>query len=223
MSGNNPLHGRDEGPRPPVGQPYYPPAQLYYYTAGYYYPTWPITYLPYAIIPPAPVYATNTNTNQPPAGNGGGHHPVRAPQPSPPSDGSLPATQLPNTTGGTGCEPGYNYFFHSKNTKMHVFKTPTPPWQLPASAHVPFSAVHVPTSTTLAELLRGFGCDNRDPKKNRCYEIVQGTGGRWYKGMSFAGDEKDAGKKTIGEIGWDETRTGQPGGKPVVCVYLTKD
>lgn len=213
MSGHNPLHGRDEGPRFPVGA---------YYPQAYYHPSWAATYpattslLPGSPIAPGPVYAHQPN---------GAYNPYpRAPAPTMPAlHPSLPAAQLRNTTGGTGCEPGYNYFFAGSHTKIHVFKSATPPWQLGLGAHIPFHAAHVPTGTTLAELLRGFGCDNPNPKKNRCYEIVQGGGGRWYKGMSFAGDEKDMMKKSIGEIGWDESRNGQPGGKPVVCIYLTKD
>ena len=218
MAGNNPLHGRDEGLPFPIGA-YYPPN--YYY----YQPAWAATYptsypLPAGSpLPPGPIYA-----HQP---NGAHAAYARTPQPTAPQQPpTLPATQLRNTAGGTGCEPGYNYFFPPSHTKIHVFKSSTPPWRLgsrSSTAHIPFHAVHVPTGTTLAEILRGFGCDNPNPKKNRCYEIVQGGGGRWYKGMSFGGDDRDVGRKTIREIGWDETRNGQPGGKPVVCIYLTKD
>lgn len=213
MSGNNPLHGPDEGPHIPA----------YYYTSNYYYPAWATTYpannslQPGSPISPGPVYATT----QP---NGAGNLYARSPHLITPAvDPSIPASQLQNTAGGTGCEPGYNYFFSPNHTKIHVFKTATPPWQLSASAHIPFHAVHVPMNTTLAEILRGFGADNPSPKKNRCYEIVQGGGGRWYKGISFGGDDKNVGTKTIGQLGWDESRNGQPGGKPVVCIYLTKD
>lgn len=213
MRGYNPLYGRDEGPGIPG----------HYYVLHYFYPAWALTYPtntplpPGSPIPPGPVYATT----QP---NGAANVYPRSPHPFTPSLGpSIPSAQLRNTTGGTGCEPGYNYFFPRNHTKIHVFKSATPPWQLPAGAHIPFHAVHVPTGTTLAEILKGFGADNPDLKKNRCYEIVQGGGGRWHTGLSFGGDDKDVGKTTIGEIGWDESRNGQPGGKPVVCIYLTKD
>lgn len=214
MAGHNPLFGRDEGPRPPMG-PYYTPATPYGPTWAATYPT-NLALPPGTPIPPGPVYATN----QP----AGAYSPfTRYPNAPPPPRGSFPAAQMPNSTGGSGCEPGYNYFFASAYTKIHVFKSATPPWQLPLGAHIPFHAAHVPTGTTLAELLRGFGCDNPVPKKNRCYEIVQGGGGKWYKGMMISGDDKDVGRTTIRDVGWDESRTGQPGGKPVVCLYLTKD
>ncbi|KAK1980881.1 hypothetical protein LZ30DRAFT_782424 [Colletotrichum cereale] len=148
---------------------------------------------------------------------------ARAAQGLPALDPRNPAAQLSNSTGGTGCEPGYNYFFPAAHTKIHVFRTAQPPWQLPANARVPFAAFHVPVGTTLAELLRGFGASNPNPKKNKCFEIVQAGNGRWYKGLCFAGDDKDMMKKCVAEVGWDAGRTGLPGQKPVVCVWLVKD
>jgi hypothetical protein len=147
----------------------------------------------------------------------------RMAQPFPRIDATMPAAQLSNSTGGTGCEPGYNYFFPAEHTKIHVFTTSTPPWQLPSGAAISFKATHVPCNTTLGELLKGFGCNNAFSKKNRCFEIVQGGNGRWYKGLSFSGDDKDRLAKTVKEVGWDATRNGLPGGKPVVCLWLTKD
>lgn len=37
------------------------------------------------------------------------------------------------------------------------------------------------------------------------------------------GDDKDRVKKAISEFGWDKTRTGLPGERPVVWLYITKD
>lgn len=135
----------------------------------------------------------------------------------------MPAAQMSNTAGGVGCEPGYNYFFPTDHTKVHVFRSTTPPWQLPAGAPIQFKAAHIPCRVTLEELLTGFGCDNADPKKNRCYEIVAGGNGMWYKGISFTGADKDLIKKSIREVGWDQTRTGTAGQKPVVCLWFCKD
>ncbi|GKT50574.1 uncharacterized protein ColSpa_10755 [Colletotrichum spaethianum] len=148
---------------------------------------------------------------------------ARTAQGHPALDPRNPAAQLSNSTGGTGCEPGYNYFFPAAHTKIHVFRTAQPPWQLPANARVPFAAFHVPVNTTLAEVLKGFGASNPNPKKNKCFEIVQAGNGKWYKGLCFAGDDKDMMKKAVADIGWDAGRTGLPGQKPVVCVWLVKD
>jgi hypothetical protein len=147
----------------------------------------------------------------------------RIPQPIPRVDPAMPAAQMTNSSGGMGCEPGYNYFFPPEHTKVHVYKSKIPPWQCPAYSRLEFTASHVPSNTTLEVLLKGFGCTNAVAKKNRCYEIAQAGDGKFYKGFAFGGDEKERMKQTIKEIGWDSTRTGRPGEKPVVSIWLSKD
>jgi hypothetical protein len=134
----------------------------------------------------------------------------------------MPAAQMTNSSGGVGCEPGYNYFFPANHTKVHVFKSDIPPWQLQANAQIPFIASHVPTSTKLGDLLKGFGCTNPSAKKNICFELYSGGNGKWYKGYSFTGDDKDEIGKTMDEVGWDSSRTGNKGEKPVVCLWFCK-
>ncbi|KAL7959401.1 hypothetical protein V8C34DRAFT_313398 [Trichoderma compactum] len=175
---------------------------------------------PHAQGPTAGYYAQQTYSYQP---NGTGNMLPRQPQPYPNIDPTMPAAQMTNTTGGTGCEPGYNYFFPAEHTKAHVFKTNTPPWQLPPTAQIPFKAAHIPCNTTMAELLKGFGCTNATPKKNKCFEVVSGGGGKWYKGLEVNGADKDMLKKTIKDVGWDSTRTGNPNEKPVVCLWFCRD
>ncbi|PNP60247.1 hypothetical protein THARTR1_00271 [Trichoderma harzianum] len=170
--------------------------------------------------PSAGYYTQQTYSYQP---NGTGNMLPRQPQPYPNIDPTMPAAQMTNTTGGTGCEPGYNYFFPAEHTKAHVFKTNTPPWQLPPTAQIPFKAAHIPCNTTMAELLKGFGCTNATPKKNKCFEVVSGGGGKWYKGLEVNGADKDMLKKTIKDVGWDSTRTGNPNEKPVVCLWFCRD
>jgi hypothetical protein len=154
------------------------------------------------------------------SGFGGG---TRAPQPHPLIDPEIPSANMTNSTGGAGCEPGYNYFFGPEHTKIHVLKTPTPPWELPENFSVPFHACHVPTGVTIGELLKGFGATNPVAKKNRLWEVVQGGNGKWYKGLGFnAGEDADM-IKTCKEVGWDSSRSGLPGKKPVVYLYIRKD
>ncbi|WYZ43133.1 hypothetical protein EsH8_VI_000832 [Colletotrichum jinshuiense] len=249
---SNPMNGPDADPRRPpwgpntgmqlprYGEAYIPhpgwaqPGGAYAAYGNYcYYPS--PSYFSYPATAPYPgstAYAW-PGAQQPQPAGGYASYPLqpggqsawaaRTAQGRPALDPRSPAAQLSNSTGGTGCEPGYNYFFPAAHTKVHVFRTSTPPWQLPANARVQFSAFHVPVGTTLAEVLRGFGATNPAPKKNKCFEIVQAGNGRWYKGLCFSGDDKDMMKKTVAEVGWDATRTGQPGGKPVVCVWLVKD
>ncbi|KAI1073581.1 hypothetical protein F5B20DRAFT_499785 [Whalleya microplaca] len=161
----------------------------------------------------------------------GYNHPVpvfpnqapRLPNPHPVVTYDAPAMNMTNSTGGVGCEPGYNYFFPPEHTKLHVIKSTTPPWRLPAGMSMHFGAYHVPTTTTLAELMKGFGAMNPSKKKNRITEVIQGGNGRWYRGVTFGGDESDSMKMTLSDLGWDRSRTGRPGEKPVVWLWITKD
>ncbi|KAM3549016.1 hypothetical protein MY1884_008929 [Beauveria asiatica] len=171
-------------------------------------------------IPSAGFYAPQSFSHQP---NGTGNILPRQPQPYPHIDPTMPAAQMTNSSGGVGCEPGYNYFFPAEHTKAHIFKTSTPPWQLPPTAQIPFKATHIPCTTTMAELLKGFGCTNPVAKKNKCFEVIGGGSGKWYKGLAICGDDKDMMKKTIKEVGWDMTRTGNPHEKPIVCLWFCKD
>ncbi|ETR98294.1 hypothetical protein M419DRAFT_89037 [Trichoderma reesei RUT C-30] len=251
--GWNPLTGRDSGSGRPAFAPYGAPqvaqGQAYIPHAGgpgYAYGTvpqpsaWPSMtygyyplggapgvpqyavpgYPPFQQAPAAGFYTQQSFSYQP---NGTGNMLPRHPQPYPNIDSTMPAAQMTNTTGGTGCEPGYNYFFPAEHTKAHIFKTNTPPWQLPPTAQIPFKAAHIPCNTTMAELLKGFGCTNATPKKNRCFEVVSGGGGKWYKGLEVNGADKDMLKKTIKDVGWDATRTGNPNEKPVVCLWFCRD
>ncbi|OAA65383.1 hypothetical protein SPI_02170 [Niveomyces insectorum RCEF 264] len=141
-----------------------------------------------------------------------------------PLDPNFRTYNMRNSTGGFGCEPGYNYFFPAEHTKIHVLKTgSTPPWQLPANFTLQFHACHVPVNTTVAELMRGFGARNPNPKKNVITEVCNGGGGKWYKGITVAGDNADMMKLPIKELGWDATRTGLKGEKKVVYIYVEKD
>ncbi|TQN67693.1 hypothetical protein CSHISOI_07752, partial [Colletotrichum shisoi] len=229
---SNPVNGHDMDPRRPLfspnngapmpryGEAYIPPTGGY---GNYYQYPYAASYGPPAPHPgstaymwPNPQHAGGYNT-YPLQPGGQASYGARAAQGLPTLDPRNPAAHLGNSMGGTGCEPGYNYFFPAAHTKIHVFRTSTPPWQLPANARVPFAAFHVPVNTTLTEVLKGFGALNPNPKKNKCFEIVQAGNGKWYKGLCFAGDDKDMMKKSIADIGWDAGRTGLPGQKPVVC------
>lgn len=220
--GNNPRFGRDTGPPPPNHQARggfsFAFPQQYSPPGGFYGQTQPVYNMPMAgmgsFLPGYPPGAA-----QPIVWPSGGTAPANPPV----LNSSLPAANMSNSTGGVGCESGYNYFFPSEHTKIHVFRTgDTPPWLLPPNFVFPFHAVHVPVITTLGDLLKGFGACNADASKNRVFEVHQGGGGKWYKGMCFKGDDGDAMDKTIKSIGWDATRTGLPGGKPVVYLYITK-
>lgn len=236
QGGRNPRYGQDAGPPPPTSQqsfggyasgfphqygalpqqygalpPFnaanffnHQPRQSFNYGAGFA-PMGQQTFLPGAT-----AFASQ-------AGPGTG----QVPGPQPVINSSLPAVNMTNSTGGVGCEPGYNYFFPSEHCKMLVFRTgDTAPWNLPAHFAVDFHAIHVPVNTTIGDLLMGLGATNPNPRKNKVFEIHQGGNGRWYRGLCYSGDDEKEIEMQIKEVGWDKTRTGKPGGKPVVYLYI---
>ncbi|KAI1647489.1 uncharacterized protein F4817DRAFT_358578 [Daldinia loculata] len=202
------------------------PGVVYTGSSGYsYLPNQGISGLPGGVVPgpnnQAPVYVIPQN---------GYNHPVpvfpsqgpRLPNPHPVVNLDAPALNLNNSTGGVGCEPGYNYFFPPEHTKLHVVKSSTAPWRLPEGMSMNFGAYHVPVNTTLAELLVGFGALNPCPKKNKVTEVIQGGNGKWYRGVTFSGDSESM-TKTLRDLGWDRSRTGRTGEKPVIWLWITKD
>lgn len=143
----------------------------------------------------------------------------RFPQPHPRVSPDVPGLNMVNSTGGAGCEPGYNYIFHDEHTKIHVFRTKEPPWRAPRMNYS-FAKFQVPTNTTIAELMLRFGACNPNPALNRIVEVIEGGGGRWYRGMIFQGDQMDV-QKTLKDCGWDRSRSGRE--KAVVWLWITKD
>lgn len=223
--GYNTFHGFDTGPPPPG----FPPSQAH----GVQYPTL-FPQPPFAVSQPAFAAAVPAHIAVPgvigqpvmpglyPPGWGSQAHPATAPV----AHGMFPGVHLRNHTGGVGLPPGYDYAFPTEHTKIHVFKTgPTPPWRQTlwsgdASNHV---KLFVPCTTTVKELMQNLGCTNGDAKKNKLHEVQEAGNGRWVKGITISGDEKDKVKKSISEFGWDKSRTGAPGQRPVVWLWCTKD
>ncbi|KAI0532064.1 hypothetical protein GGR58DRAFT_200012 [Xylaria digitata] len=144
----------------------------------------------------------------------------RIPQPHPRVSPDVPGMNMVNSTGGAGCEPGYNYIFHDEHTKIHVFKTTEPPWRAPLMNYT-FSKFQVPTNTKISELMYRFGACNPDPRLNRITEVIEGGAGKWYRGMIFQGDQELDCQKTLKQIGWDRSRSGRE--KAVVWLWITKD
>ncbi len=131
-------------------------------------------------------------------------------------NGGTPGINLKNDTGGIGLEPGYNYIFPDEHVKIHVLKTSCPPWQLEGTEEIEYQAHKVPTCITVRTMMDGFGCDNKEPKKNVVYELAQGGNGKWYRGISMKGDDQKKMGKTVGDMGWG-------GGGDPVWLYFTKD
>ncbi|KAI8631432.1 hypothetical protein F5Y19DRAFT_396032 [Xylariaceae sp. FL1651] len=150
-----------------------------------------------------------------------GYYPnQRMPQPHPRVSFDVPGMNIVNSTGGAGCEPGYNYIFHSDHTKVHVFKSSKAPWET-SGMNVSFAKFHIPTNTTIGELMVRFGATNACARKNRITEVIESGNGTWYSGVVLEGDQESEMKKTLKDIGWDGSRTGRE--RPVVWLWITKD
>ncbi|KAI2622042.1 hypothetical protein GGS21DRAFT_376136 [Xylaria nigripes] len=201
-SGWNPRYGWDSQTGPPQGQGYGATAPGMTYNHPVAYPSQPYAWPQhnYAGVTPYPAQ--------------------RLPQVHPQVSGDFPGMNMVNSTGGAGCEPGYNYIFHNEHTKIHVLKTPEPPWRAPVM-HVDFAKFHVPTNTTVAELMMCFGAMNPVPALNKITEVWEGGNGQWYRGMILMGDNEVVMKKTLRELGWDASRSGRE--KAVVWLWVTKD
>jgi hypothetical protein len=239
VRGFNTFHGFDNGPAPPG----FPPAQLNGQGFGGFWPsqptfgfpqhsmTWPA---PPAWTPPLPAPMPVATVFQQGWGGqpgwpgqpgwGGQAHPAMKPAVDP----NFPNLNinLKNHTGGFGLPPGYDYLFPAENTRIHVFKTgATPPWQLTLFTYDDshHKKLLVPSSTTVKELMQNLGCNNDDPKKNKLYEVTEQGNGKWVKGISASGDDKDKMKKMIKDVQWGSNRTGNVGELPLVWLYMTKD
>ena len=222
--GYNTFHGFDTG-APPPGFPPSQPNSVYYAAMFPAQPSFPVVHPIFAA--PSPV-AIPTLVSPPsfpgiyPPGWGGQTHPAMAPT----ANSIFPGVHLRNHTGGVGLPPGYDYAFPTEHTKIHVFKTgPTPPWRqvLWSGDASNYVKLLVPCTTTVKVLMQNLGCTNSDAKKNKLHEIQEAGNGRWVKGITITGDEKDKVKKSISDFGWDKTRTGAPGERPVVWLWCTKD
>ncbi|KAI8962798.1 ankyrin repeat-containing domain protein [Daldinia sp. FL1419] len=222
-NGWNPQFGVDQDPGQPFGSP--TPGIVCIGSSGYDYlssqGSSALTRVTPGVNNQGPVYVIAQNGQNLPVPVFPSQGP-RLPNPHPVVNPDAPALNLINSTGGFGCEPGYNYFFSGDHTKLHIIKSSTAPWRIPEGMSMSFGAYHVPVKTTLAELLVGFGALNPCPRKNKITEVIQGGSAKWYRGVTFSGDS-DSMTKTLAELGWDRSRTGRPGEKPVIWLWITKD
>lgn len=138
------------------------------------------------------------------------------------NNGGRPGINLPNAGGGIGLEPGMNYLFHDEHCKVFVITSPRPPWQaVAATPNLPYQSFWVPCNTTVKSLMQQLGANNADAAKNTISECTPSGNGKWYKGITIKGDDKDTMKKTIAEMGWRNNRNGLD--EDVVWLYITKD
>ncbi|KAL2117679.1 hypothetical protein VTJ04DRAFT_7339 [Mycothermus thermophilus] len=230
-SNNN--NAQDRGQGPPVPDSGAIPTPVYYTTTGYpatyyYYNPVYVAPPPYTTMAAAPAPAMGTAIAIDPHTNqmyqyvsglaGSNRHPMTAP----PVDPEFPAANLINSTGGAGCEPGFNYFFPSEHANMIVLKCKTAPWKLTPGTYdtIPYHAAKVPANVTLSELLAGFGANNPDKSKNQLWEVYPQGGGAWGWKEHIKGDDEEMMKRTVKDQGWAIKRGGKV---PPVYLWITKN
>lgn len=69
--------------------------------------------------------------------------------------------------------------------------------------------------------MRSLGCTNKEANKNVMWEVTQGGGGVWRRGMCVKGGDEGVLGMTLGQVGWDERRNGRE--EDFVWLFLTKD
>lgn len=216
--GFNTVHGFDQGP-PPPGYPGGFPGGIH----GFPSPSYPPPPYGWPQQQQQPFYPTPQPFYPPYGGFGMGGQTWPAVPPM--GDSGFPGIHLRNDTGGVGLPPGYDYAFPTEHTKIHVFKTKEKPWQIQIykENNAAYSRLFVPSNTTVKELMQNLGCTNSDAGKNILYEITEKGNGHWASGLRIKGDDKDKVKKTIADFGWNKERTGHPGAKPVVWLWVTNE
>ncbi|KAH6615832.1 hypothetical protein B0J18DRAFT_345453, partial [Chaetomium sp. MPI-SDFR-AT-0129] len=123
----------------------------------------------------------------------------------------FPAANHINSTGGSGAEPGFNYFFPAEHAKIIVLKCSAQPWTLTPGSYtdIPFHAAKVPSSVTMAELLAGFGADNPEAGMNQMWEVYPQGGGVWGWKEHVKGDDGVMMGRTVKDMGWVERVEGE--------------
>ncbi|KAI4280247.1 MAG: hypothetical protein L6R38_004588 [Xanthoria sp. 2 TBL-2021] len=185
-------------PPPPYAMHYYSP----YLDPRMFLPPQQAAQGPPPPAPPAPAlldarmfYPPLQTLQAPPA------PPAPAPAPAPqqwtPPGASLLGQQAPNFE-------GVNYLYPQDHTVLHII------WDVHMKLDTPttfpaFEPRLFPTGLTVAELIRRLGAPTTDDSKFGVMEVHQLGDGRWTAGTTVL-LTSDLAKKTLGAIGWGETR-----------------
>jgi len=69
--------------------------------------------------------------------------------------------------------------------------------------------------------MQNLGCKNSEASQNIIIECCEKGNGKWATGLRIKGDDKERMKKSIDTWGWDKSRTGHPGEKGVVWLWVS--
>ncbi|KAI1004988.1 hypothetical protein K3495_g3223 [Podosphaera aphanis] len=123
--------------------------------------------------------------------------PIVYPQPLV-AQNTLPSTNFPNSS------PSGADIICLKTCQINVLKCKEKPWKGRETDQLKFSKFTTPLIYTLGEFMGHLG---HKPLENYIlYEVAEMSGGRWSRGMSWAGSDKSAMAKQIKDVGWNETR-----------------
>ncbi|KAK4223691.1 hypothetical protein QBC38DRAFT_43957 [Podospora fimiseda] len=143
----------------------------------------------------------------------------RIPVAPPNVDPHFPAAHFHNSLGGTGTEPGWDYFFPRQHAKVIVLKVESAPWEGGLGAgQFPFYACHVPHCVTLKELMAGFGA--KSTEQSAIHRVYPQGGGNWGHMEEVREDDRRVSRKTAGEMGW--CRRDKDGELEVVYLWISR-
>lgn len=127
--------------------------------------------------------------------------------PPPPADPPTAPFEIPGVTqdGENFVQNGLVYLFPESHTIIHFLHDGTRPFDRPQGSTPDFAALKVPTTMTVADLMRRLGVPTDDDDRFGVTECIELGNGYWMRGMTYIlGDVKS--QKTVKDIGWDESR-----------------
>lgn len=167
----------------------------------------PPAYNPTSVVaPPPPGFSYLTGYPAPLIAYAPPPPPAPAPAPDPAPTFEPPGARL---NGGAFVHEGRAYLFPAEHTIIHFFHAGDRPFENPQPAGAPpFMALHVATTSTVADLMRQLGVpQDVDGAGDRfgvteCIEVGDGS---WTKGTSFILSQ-DRSKKTLKDLKWEGER-----------------
>ncbi|KAL9602961.1 MAG: hypothetical protein Q9219_001486 [cf. Caloplaca sp. 3 TL-2023] len=200
-----PVPGQHPVLMPPVAPP---PYSIHQYSAPIGTPTWHPAHQAFLPPPPQHVFSPPSPMPSPTYIQHFSFHPQLVPPCSPPAPAPAPAQWTPPGAALLGqAAPnfeGVDYLYPRDHTVLHIildkFMTLDPTTRLPK-----WEARLFPTGLTVRELIKQLGAPDEDENKYGVTEVHELGNGRWAAGQTvLLGSEYS--KKTLGEIGWSETR-----------------
>ena len=100
---------------------------------------------------------------------------------------------------------GVAYLFPDSHTIIHFLFDGTRPFDGHPGCTPEFTALKIPTTMTVADLMRRLGVPDYDNDRFGVTECVEVGDGSWTKGSTYILSEEKT-KKTLKAIGWDDSR-----------------